>query len=163
VKAAAIRDIIVLRLESRIVFSTMAEVKSGIGGWLLVLCGVLLAWQPLSFGLLAAAELDAVTVSEWPAVLVLLARLLVVALGIAAGLALVSRRPAAIPLAKASLAASAAMDGFVNTTSYFPSNRAPGEGLVWTFGSLIWYGGWFAYVVRSKRVATTFGVESDPL
>jgi len=135
----------------------MAQVKSGIGGWLLVLCGVLLVWQPLSFGLLASAQLDAVTVSGLPAVLVLISRLLVVAVGIAAGLALASRRPAAIALTKASLAASAAMDAFVNTTSYFPSNRAPGEGLVWAVASIVWYGGWFVYVMRSKRIAKTFG------
>ncbi len=134
----------------------MSQVKSGIGGWLLILCGVLLVWQPLSFGLLASAELDAVVVSGFPAVLVLVVRLLLVALGIAAGLALLSRRPAALSLAIASLTASAAMDVFVYMTSYFPSNRAPGEGTLWATAAVVWYGGWLLYLARSGRIRATF-------
>jgi hypothetical protein len=161
VNAAAIRDIIDPRLKFRIVFSVMADVKSGIGGWLRVLCLVLLWWQPLSFALVAAGQLDAVGLSGVPAVLVLVGRLLFVGLGIAAGLALLSRRPAAVALAKASLAASAGMDTFVYTTSYFPSNRAPGEGPIWAAASILWYGGWFVYLVRSRRVRETFQTHAD--
>ena len=139
----------------------MAHVKSGIGGWLLVLCLVLLAWQPLSFALVASTQLDAVALSGVPAVLVLVGRMLVVGVGIAAGLALLSRRPAAVLLAKTSLAASAAMDTFVYTTSYFPSNRAPGEAPLWVAASVLWYGGWFLYLARSRRVRETFQTHAD--
>jgi hypothetical protein len=156
VNATTVRDIIDPRLKFRIVVSRMAQVKSGIGGWLLVLCGVLLVWQPLSFGLVASQQLDAVTIAGLPAVLVLVGRLLVVGLGIAAGLALSGRRAAAVPLARTSLAASAAMDVFVYSTPYFPSNRAPGEAVVWIAVSLAWYGAWLAYLQFSRRVRATY-------
>ncbi len=134
----------------------MTEVKSGIGGWLLVLCGILLVWQPLSFGLLASSELDAVTLRGLPAALVLAARLVVTGVGIAAGLALAGRRPAAVALAKSALFLSAAMDLFVYSTPYFPSNRAPGETGVFIAASLAWYTGWLVYLFVSRRVRRTF-------
>jgi hypothetical protein len=134
----------------------MTEVKSEVRGWLLVLSVVLLVWQPLSFGLVASSELDAVRVRGLAAELVLAARLLVTAFGVAAGLALVSRRPAALPLTRTSLVLSAAMDVLVYTTPYYPSNRAPGETSIFVTVSLVWYGGWLAYLYRSKRVRDTY-------
>jgi hypothetical protein len=134
----------------------MANVKSGIGGWLLVLCAVLLVWQPISFALVASSALDALPVRGMPLALVLAARLVVTALGIAAGLALAARRPAAVALAKASLVTSAAMDLFVYATPYFPNNRAPGTTPIYVAITLLWYGAWTAYVFRSRRVRATF-------
>jgi hypothetical protein len=134
----------------------MTDVKSGVGGWLLVLCGVLLVWQPVSFGLVASAALDALPVRGTPLALVLAARLLVTAVGIAAGLALAGRRPSGVAMAKASLIASAAMDLFVYATPYFPNNRAPGETPVYAAVSIAWYAGWFVYLSRSSRVRSTF-------
>jgi hypothetical protein len=134
----------------------MADVKSGIGGWLLVLCVVLLVWQPISFGLVAAAALDALPVRGTPLALVLAARLIVTAFGIAAGLALAGRRPGGALMAKVSLVASAAMDLFVYATPYFPNDRRPGETPVYVAVSLAWYGGWLAYLLRSRRVRATF-------
>ncbi|HTK30029.1 MAG TPA: hypothetical protein VL309_10775 [Vicinamibacterales bacterium] len=134
----------------------MTQVKSGVGGWLAVLCGVLLVWQPLSFGLLASAELDSVMRRGLPAAAVLAARLIVTALGVAAGLALLSRRPAAVALARLSLVCSAAADLFVYTTPYFPNNRAPGETPLFVGASLAWYGLWLAYLARSRRVRLTY-------
>jgi hypothetical protein len=134
----------------------MSRVKCGVGGWLLVLCGVLLIWQPLSFGLVASSSLDALAVRGVPLGLGLALHLVVTAFGIAAGLALASRRPAAILLAKTSLVASAAMDMVVYFTPYFPNNRAPGETSVYACASLAWYGGWLLYLVQSQRVKHTF-------
>lgn len=134
----------------------MTDVKSGVGGWLLVLCGVLLVWQPVSFGLVAATALEALPVRGTPLALVLAARLLVTAWGIGAGLALAGRRPSGVAMAKASLIASAAMDLFVYATPYFPNNRAPGETPVYAAVSIAWYSGWFVYVSRSRRVRVTY-------
>jgi hypothetical protein len=134
----------------------MASVKSGIGGWLLVFCGVLLVWQPLSFALLASSSLDAIAVRGVPLAAGLVLGLLVTALGIAAGLALMARRPAAVALAKISLVASAAMDMAVYVTPYFPNNLAPGETPFYVAASLAWFGGWFLYLTRSQRVKSTF-------
>ncbi len=134
----------------------MAGVKSGIGGWLLVLCAVLLVWQPISFGLVAAAALDALPVRGLPLAVVLAARLGVTALGIAAGLALAARRPGGVAMAKASLLVSLAMDLFVYATPYFPNDRRPGETPFYVAASLIWYCAWLAYLIGSRRVRATF-------
>ncbi len=134
----------------------MSSVKSGVGGWLLILCGVLLLWQPLSFGLVASSSLDALVVRGVPLAAVLVARLIVTALGIAAGLALAGRRPSAVALAKTALVATAAMDVFVYTTPYAPNNRTPGETPIYIAVSLGWCVAWFLYLVRSHRVKNTY-------
>jgi hypothetical protein len=135
---------------------TKVNGSRGVGGWLLVLCLLLIVWQPLSLGLVASQTLDALFVRGLPVALVLIARLLVTALGIAAGLALLGRRPAAVTLAKVSLAASAATDVFVYATPYFPNSRKPGETPIYIAASLAFYVMWLAYLFVSKRVAKTF-------
>ena len=134
----------------------MKAVKSGVGGWLLLLAALLIVWQPLSLGLVASSALEALPLRGLPLALVLLLRVVVTAVGIAAGLALAGRRPGAVELAKVSLALSAATDVFVYTTPYFPNNRFPGETPYYVAASLIYYGAWLAYLVRSTRVSTTF-------
>ena len=136
----------------------MKAVKSGIGGWLLVLCLLLLIWQPISLGLVASSMLDALASGGLPAVLILLTRLIVTGFGIAAGLALLGRRTGAVTLAKVSLALSAATDVFVYTTPFFPSNRAPGETPVYIAVSLTYSIVWIIYLFRSKRVRETFSI-----
>jgi len=134
----------------------MRAVKSGIGGWLLVLCLLLLIWQPISLGLVASSMLNALASGGLPAVLILLTRLIVAGFGIAAGLTLLGRRPGAVTLAKLSLALSAATDVFVYTTPFFPSNRAPGETPIYIGVSLAYYIAWLVYLARSKRVRDTY-------
>jgi hypothetical protein len=134
----------------------MSSVKSGVGGWLLVLCGVLLVWQPLSFGLVASSSLDALVVRGVPLAIVLGVQLVVTAFGIAAGLALAGRRPSAVILAKTALVATAAVDVFVYTTPYAPNNRTPGETPIYIAVSIGWCAAWFVYLLRSRRVKNTF-------
>ena len=129
----------------------------GIGGWLFVLCVLLLLWQPLSLGLLASSVLDDLALRGVPLALVLLLRVLVAAFGIAAGLALLNRRTAAVTMAKASLTMSAATDVFVYVTPYFPSNRMPGETPYYVAAALAYYVFWLAYLFRARRVKNTFG------
>lgn len=133
-----------------------ADGPRGVGGWLLVLCALLIVGQPLTLGLVASGVLDALPVRGLPLALVLLARVLVTSFGIGAGLALVNRRPAAVTLAKASLAASAATDLFVYATPYFPSNRLPGETPLYAAASLAYYAAWMVYLFRSERVRHTY-------
>jgi len=135
---------------------TEPSAPSGVRGWLLVLCVLLLVWQPISLGLVASSVLDALVVRGLPLALVLVVRVVVTAIGIAAGLALLGRRPAAVPMAKASLVASAATDVFVYTTPYFPNNRMPGDTPIVIAASLAYYAIWLAYLFRSKRVRNTF-------
>jgi len=102
---------------------------------------------------------DALTVSEnggAPVALVLVLRLLVVALGVAAGRALQARRPGAVSLAKVALVVSAATDVFVYTTPYFPNNRLPGDTAYYIVASLAYHAAWLTYLFRSRRVRNTF-------
>src|SRR3954462_636 len=130
--------------------------QNGIGGWLFGLCGLLLFWHPLNFALVAAGALQGFSFRGWPLAPVVAARLLVTAVGIAAGIALLARRPAAVTLAVAALALSAAADLFVYTTSYMPSNRLPGDTTRYVAGSLLYHGAWLLYLVRSARVRNTY-------
>ena len=127
-------------------------------GWLLVFCLLLLVWQPVSVGLTASGVLDSLGVRGLPLALVLMMRVLVAAFGIAAGLALLGRRPGAVTMAKVSLGASAATDVFVHTTPFFPKNRPPGDTALFVGASLACYGVWMIYLFRSKRVKEMFPI-----
>jgi hypothetical protein len=128
-----------------------------VGGWLLVLCRLLIIGHPLSLAVTASATLGSIAVRGAAVAIVLIVRLLVVAVGIAAGRALQSLRPAAVTLAKTALLLSAATDVFVYTTPYFPSNRPPGDTPLYLLASLAYHGVWLAYLQRSRRVRATFG------
>ena len=124
----------------------------GARGWLLVLSLALMVWQPLSLGLAASSALEAVAVRGWPLMIVIAIRVAVAGFGIAAGLAILGRRPGAIAMAKASLALSAATDVFVYLTPYFPDNRIPGDTPFYVAASLAYYSAWMAYLVKRTRV-----------
>jgi hypothetical protein len=126
---------------------------------LAVLCLLLVVWQPLSLALTASTVLAALPVRGLPLVIVLGVRILAAGLGIAAGLALMGRRPGAVALAKVSLIVSAATDLFVYLTPYFPSNRAPGDTAIIVAASLAYYATWLIYLFRSKRIRRRFDHE----
>jgi hypothetical protein len=130
---------------------------AGIRGWLLVLILLLLVWQPLSLGLVASGVLRSLALRGLPLALILILRLVVVAFGIAAGLALLGRRAAAVTLAKGSMLASAATDVLVYATPFFPNTRPPGDETIVLAVSLAYYVIWWLYLTKSKRVRNTFG------
>jgi hypothetical protein len=125
-------------------------------GWLLVLCALLLVWQPLSLGLTMAGLVDELSLRGPGLAVILLARVLAAGLGIAAGLALFQVRPGAVTIAKASLVYSAIVDVTVYATPYSPSNRPPGDATIILVASIVYYGVWFGYLTRSKRVRATY-------
>ena len=128
----------------------------GVGGWLLLLSRLLLLGEPINVAVTAPAALTALPIRGTPLALILLLRLAVAALGIAAGLALDGRHHRAVTMAKASLALSAATAVFVYTTPYFPNNRMPGDTPLYIAATLAYYGGWFAYLTWSRRVRNTY-------
>jgi hypothetical protein len=127
-----------------------------IRGWLLVLCVVLLVWQPFNLALTMSGMLDELSLRGPGLAVILVARLIAAGLGIAAGLSLLQRKPGAVSIAKASLVFSAAVDVLAYATPYSPNNRPPGDATLILVASLAYYGIWLAYLVRSKRVKTTF-------
>ena len=127
-----------------------------IGGWLLLLCVLLLVWQPFNLALTMSGTLDELSLRGPGLAVILVARLFAAGLGIAAGLSLYRLRPGAVSLAKASLAFSAAVDVSVYATPFSPNNRPPGDATVVLIVSLVYYGIWIAYLARSKRVKSTY-------
>jgi hypothetical protein len=121
-----------------------------------VLCGLLLIWQPISTGLVASSVLGSLAVRGLPMALIMVLRIMVTGFGVAAGLALLGRRPGAVAIARLSLVASAVTDLIVYLTPYFPSNRAPGETPLYVLASLTYCAVWMIYLMRSKRVHRTF-------
>ena len=121
-----------------------------------MLCRLLIVFHPLSLAITASNALGALAVRGAAVAMILVLRLLVVALGVAAGLALQGVRPGAVTLAKVALVASALTDLFVYTTPYFPNNRPPGDTPLYVVASLAYYALWIGYLMRSKRVRTTF-------
>jgi len=129
---------------------------SGVAGWLFVLCALLLVWHPLTFAAAASSALAALPLRGVPLALTLAVRLLATALGVAAAVALLARRPSAVALALVALAVSAATDLFVYTTPYFPNNRPPGDTQWFLAGSLAYHAAWIGYLLRSTRVRNTY-------
>jgi hypothetical protein len=131
----------------------MAE---AVGGWLLLLCRLLVVFHPLALAVTASGALSALSVRGSAVALILILRSIVVGFGMAAGRALQRVQPGAVTLAKAALLASAATDLFVYTTPYFPNNRPPGDTTYYVVASLAYHGAWLAYLARSRRVRATY-------
>src|SRR5262245_52696059 len=87
----------------------------------------MLIWQPLNVAVTAARALAALQLRGMPLALVMIARVLIAALGIGSGLAILGRRAGAVGLTAAALLSSAAADVLVLSTSYVPNNLPPGD------------------------------------
>lgn len=113
-------------------------------------------WHPALYAWASSSVFNAIAVRGLPVALVMIARFIVVAVGVGAGIALKSKRESAVTFAIASLAASAAVDVFIYTTPYYPSNRMPGETPLYVAATVLYYSAWIGYLRRSKRVRATF-------
>lgn len=129
---------------------------SGVAGPLWLLSRLLLIWDPLTLALVAPRALASLPIRGTPVAVILILRLIVAGIGIAAGLALSNVRPGALRLAQGSLVLSAATAVFVYATPYFPNSRMPGDTPFYIAAALIYYGGWLAYLMRSRRVKNTY-------
>ena len=134
---------------------------SGVGGWLLLLCLLLLLGQPINLAIGAARALGALPMRGLPLAFVVIGQLLVAGIGVGAGLALLGCRRGAATFAKWSLLLSAGMDLFAYTTPFLPNNRLPGTTPLYIVASLTYYAIWIAYLSRSKRVRNTFTTNED--
>ena len=139
--------------------SPVNEVSSelnDVGGWLLLLCILLLVGQPVRLAFSAARSLGALPTRGIPLAVVVLCQLMIAGIGVAAGLALLGRRRGAVTLAKWSLLLSAAMDQFTYATPFLPNERLPGTTPLYAAASLAYYAVWLEYLLRSTRVRRTF-------
>jgi hypothetical protein len=130
----------------------LTKSEENISGWLLVLAVLLIAWAPLNLASSASRTLAALPRRGLGLAAIVLAQVFAAALGVAAGLALIGRRPGAVRLARVSLGMSAIVDILVYVTPYYPRNRPPGDDTITLWASLAYYTAWLLYLWRSNRV-----------
>jgi hypothetical protein len=125
-------------------------------GWLFLLCRILIVYEPAVLALTLAPIVSSIAIRGWLVVTMLVARLLVAALGVAAGLALRDVRPHGVALARAALIASAAMGLLVLNIRVLPSNRMPGDDELYSLVLIAHHGAWLVYLHRSRQVRRLF-------
>lgn len=121
-----------------------------------MLCVLLIVWEPIQLALAVSAALPALDIRGPMLGLVIVARVLVAAFGLAAGLALLTGRRAALAMVRLSLVITAAMQIFVYLTPFFPNNRPPGVEWIGVALSVLYAVSWLTYLARSGRVRNTF-------
>jgi hypothetical protein len=132
------------------------ENHSNVGGWLWLLCLFLIVWGPLQLAYTIQIAFAALPVRGPTLGLLIAVRVALTAFGVAAGLALSARKPAAVTLARASIVGTTALDLFRYHSTYYPSNRMPGDEWIDTAISLTYATIWLTYLARSRRVREMF-------
>jgi hypothetical protein len=130
--------------------------RTGVGGWLLLLCVLLVAGEPVSLALSWSATVLSI-VERGPAAFVLaVARLLAVALGLSAGLALWRLKPHGVLLARVYLIAAPVPLGISLAFDILPGQPPPDvAGPI--FAMLVAHNvAWLAYLRLSSRVRRTY-------
>lgn len=117
----------------------------------LILGCLLLSWHPLSAMVHISTDFGALPIRGIGLAFGILARLLVVGVGVGAGIALVGRRPGATRLALAAIVLSGLLDLFVYATPIFPNNRMPGDTPFYVAGSAAYHLVWVIYLLRATR------------
>jgi hypothetical protein len=131
-------------------------------GWLLLLCLLLTLWNPLTLAVVAASRVGSGTPASGLALALLAGRIIVTGVGMAAGMALWQKRPAAVQLAKSSLVLSALDVVARLSTRTGLSEAAPGTRLPLAVALILFNAAWYLYLEKSRRVRATYGLESRP-
>jgi hypothetical protein len=116
-----------------------------------VLAVVLVLWEPLTLALAASTLLRRITEHGVPAYAVLVLKVVVAGVGIAAGMALWQERPGAMVLARWALALSLATTLFSRLTHFWPATLPPGVAEPALIASVAWTGGWLIWTVVGVR------------
>jgi hypothetical protein len=131
--------------------------------FLLLLVLLLLFGHPAHAAVTAASALGVLSVRGLPVIILLVARLLVTGIGVAAGITLAGRRAGAPVFAQAALWMSAVVSLITYLTPYFPNNRMPGDTPFYVAGSLIYHAAWIFYLRHSRLVRQLFSHARHPV
>jgi hypothetical protein len=126
-------------------------------GWLLLLCGYLAVWQPLTLAAEVTATLGSFAMRGPAGAVELFAHAVVAAIAFAAGWSLWIGNPKAPALAEIALAACAAATLQSLYWTWLPDNTVPGDRLPLAVVAAAHSAGWIAYLRRSRRVRELFG------
>ena len=124
-------------------------------GWLLCLCLLLAIWNPAALAIVAASRVASSAVTRGELALLIL-RIGVTGVGVAAGRALWNKRPGAVALAKTSLVLSSLESVARLSTRYGLSEAPPGTRLPYAVALVAFNAAWYWYLARSRRVNTTY-------
>jgi hypothetical protein len=117
---------------------------------LTVLSVLLVVWEPISFALYASTVVSRLPQRGAGAIAWLGVRIVVVGIGIAAGLAIWNERPGAIVLARVAVGLSAAAVIVGWATAALPENRPPGLAGPVALALLAYNLAWLVYLFRIK-------------
>lgn len=132
------------------------------GGWLLLLCLILTVWNPASLALRLATNVATLSSQSTLALLFLAARLVITSVGVAAGIALLLRRPGAVQLTKLVLVLFCVEAIVRLSTRVGLSEAPPGTRLPLAILVVAHNAAWYAYLQKSRRVRARFDLESHP-
>jgi predicted membrane channel-forming protein YqfA (hemolysin III family) len=119
---------------------------------LLVLSLLLLVWEPVTFAMTASRLLPTLGYREPAVFAMLLLRVAVLGLGVAAGLAIWRLQPQGRRLGQAFFLLSSATAILVHGTAAFPSDLPPGTAGPVLAAVLAYNVAWFLYLTRSTAV-----------
>jgi hypothetical protein len=120
-------------------------------GWLLLLALLLAVGEPLALAQEVARLLPSLGMRGPAVILLVVARVVITGLAVAAGLAILGRRPHAVGMAKLALVLLAAVSLFSVLTPILPTNRLPGTTGPVTLVIAAYYGAWLVYLYRSRH------------
>ena len=130
----------------------MAFPSSRPRGWLLLLGLLLAVGEPLALAQEVARLLPTIGMRGPAVILLVVARVVITGLAVAAGLAILGRRPHAVGMAKLAVALVAAVSLVAVLTPILPTNRLPGTTVPIAALIVVYYGAWMLYLYRSRRV-----------
>lgn len=107
---------------------------------------MLTVWEPLNLAWVVGPVLPTIVVRDTATALFLFARIVVAAVGIAAGISLWRDAPHARRLAAAALILSTVAAGITFTTSLLPTNVMPGDQWFYVAAVVVFNGGWLVYL-----------------
>lgn len=126
------------------------------GALVRVLAAFLVGWEPLALALVASSALERLLYYGLPAIVLLLYRMFVTGVGLAAGRALWAGRRGGVRLARVWAPAAAVGTVVTFATPYFPSNHVPGTRGPTLVAILLFDVLVFAYLTRAARVRAAF-------
>lgn len=94
----------------------------------------------------------ALPVRGWPLGALIVGRVMVTAIGVAAARSIWDSRPGALGLTRAAIVLSGTAQLFVYATSIAPNNRIPGDTPLYVVATVAVHAGWLIYLARSARV-----------
>ena len=127
-------------------------------GWILLLCVLLIVWEPTALALRIAALIPTIGSRGPLDILVMVWRVVLMGIGMAAGVALWRRETAGVTLARAFLLLSAATAIVSFETGTELVSLPPIERRAMLTAILIYNAVWYAYLSRSQRVREAYGL-----